>query len=171
MPLTRPYSTKQDLLLKGTELGDGEAEKFIALAADDIESALGRIYDIPLTPVAPATEFRPHIALLLKKISNLLASGRLIMASAANGDLDTTDAYGASLVREGTDLLQQIASGIIDIDAVGPGGAVADDGGPILVNHDARSGVDAFYDFATADPWGAGPVVPWAPGGGAPPWR
>lgn len=110
------YSTKDDLLTGDIPLAGkyGDGSNFVALAADEIDAQIGHIYVTPVvfdtsTP-EKAAKNRPA-RLLLKKINNLLASGRIVLDMAAGGEDASLHAYGASMWKEGIDLLNQISSG------------------------------------------------------------
>lgn len=145
------YSEVTDLLTGNIPFsGPVDPVKFVADAADEIDSRIGHIYqtpidisDVPENPVA-----RPA-RLLLKRVSNFLASGRLIMAAAAGSQKLEVNAYAERLVTEALDALNGIASG--DIPLAGapriedvPGEVTTT--GPQIHNLDAESNVEAFYN-------------------------
>lgn len=144
------YSTTEDLLLGDIPVPT-DAGKYIDDAADEIDSKLGLRYQTPIM-VSDSPETRVT-NLILKRINNWLASGRLIVAKAASGEIQYQHAYGRQLITDAEAALNQIASG----DMILPGAAFinADDkgvSGPIIANVDAASGVEAFYGLVTTDP-------------------
>lgn len=142
------YSEVADLLL-GDIPTPSDAGKWIQDATDEVDSKLGFRYVTPIVvdESVPGNRTTP---LLLKRIANWLASGRLIVAKAASSSQQEVNAYGLSLIAQATAALDQIASG----DLVLPGAAflsVDDTGqsGPIISNLDSVSMVESFYAYAT----------------------
>lgn len=143
-----PYSSVDDLLTGNIPLPSTvSAEKFVDDASDEIDSQIGQIYQTPIDLSDTSTVTRPA-RLLLKRIANWLASGRLMMAAAAGSQRMEVHAYANKLVNDATAALQAIASGDVVIE-----GAVRTDAptsdlftGPQIFNKDAESNVDAFYD-------------------------
>lgn len=146
------YSEVQDLLLG--ELAQPENEKclkYVQDAADEIDSKLGFIYVTPIV-IDPNGEFRAS-ALLLKRISNWLASGRLILANAASREEQYLNAYGKSLIVDATAALNELTAGTTPLPGATPlNPADTQVTGPIINNLDAQSNVESFYAFAT-DPY------------------
>lgn len=145
------YSATTDLLTGNIPVsGPVDPEKFVADAADEIDSRIGHIYKTPIdiadTPENPIA--RPA-RLLLKRVSNFLASGRLMMAAAAGSQKLEVNAYAERLVNEALEALNQIATGDIQLtgaerveDVPGEGTST----GPQIHNLDAESNVEAFYN-------------------------
>lgn len=140
------YSGTADLLIGdiGLQPQHGDGTKMIKAQADDIDAQLGHIYVTPIV-VPSEPEFRPTM-LLLKKINNLLASGRLMLDMSAAGEEDRVNAYGMSMLREGLGLLGQIQAGSIVL----AGAPRIDQGvaapGPTIHNEDSVSLVEQFYN-------------------------
>lgn len=158
------YAGTADLLVGGMIVNPTEAAQFIEVAADEIDSVLGFTYVIPLTAV------EPHVALILKRVNALIASGRLILSTAVGGEDGSLHAYGRSLLMEGQDTLAAIANGNIQLVGADKTAPHADDGtgnAPSISQGDATSGVDAFYAWLDRDPYSA-PTTPgdpwWSPG-------
>jgi hypothetical protein len=141
------YSTVGDLLTGNVPTPVAlDPQKFVNDATDEIDSKIGFLYVTPLDIVAPTSIPRPA-CLLIKRINNFLASGRLLLAAAAGQEDSQIHAYGWSLIKEATTALDQIATGQIPIE-----GAVKQDTGDeaavtaiILNNLDEESAVEAFY--------------------------
>lgn len=118
-----PYSVIGDLLLDGVLLKPGfDKQKFVDDAADEMDSKLGWLYSLPLSPegVEPLgtwEDLPAHQVLTLKQINNRLASGRLILAIALPGEQNTLHAYGYSLVQQALADLMQLANGVVELDA------------------------------------------------------
>jgi len=160
-----PYSSADDLLLGDLPLGAAvDREKYVADAADEIDSAIGHVYATPVDMTEGGPVAR-HSRLLLKRINNHLATGRIILAVSIGGEDDSLQAYGRSLIREAHAALGDIATGAVELIGAETveGGDVTN--GPVVVNFDQYSGVDAFYDNVMRVELGqASPA--WAPGAG-----
>lgn len=160
------YSTVEDLLLGNIPLSQSfSREKFITDAADEIDSWLGPLYVTPFN-MAESSPIKRHSRLLIKRISNFLATGRMILALDAGGEDTNLHSYGARLVKEAQEALQQLKDGQIHLDgAPTPDGSLSADSGPTIKNADKASAVDAFYARVMA-PDGAFPLPyrDWAPG-------
>lgn len=143
------YSVVGDLLTGNIPTGGTvDPAKFVADAADEIDSHIGHIYQTPVDVSETSATSRPA-RLLLKRISNWLASGRLMMAAAAGSQKTEVHAYANKLVNDATDALNAIANGDVPL-----AGAVrlADNPesesftGPQIFNQDDESLVEAFYN-------------------------
>lgn len=167
------YSQSGDMLLgEIPPSSTTSTDKYVQDAADEIDSKLGFRY---VTPLVLTNAPRP-VQLLVKRISNLLASGRYVLAVASPQEQPQLHAYGLSLVREATDALDKIATGEIELPGVElmpttdqPTTA------PMIANKDDESSVDAFYDRVANpnyyypyphDPNGYGYAYPLPPAGG-----
>jgi hypothetical protein len=151
------YSIADDLML-GDIPKPVDAVKYVEDASDEIDSKLALRYQTPVV-VADIPENR-MTTLLLKRINNWLASGRLICAKAASAELPSVHAYGMNLIKDATAALDAIASGQMPL----PGATLLDStdigrSGPIVSNLDPESNVEAFYAM-TQNP----PVIPGFPG-------
>ena len=100
-------------------------QNFINEAADEIDSKLGFIYRLPLAPADVVTpdgnswmELPRHEVLLLKTISNRLATGRLILSIDTAGEQTQLHAYGWYLVQEALAELMALANQVVDLTAV-----------------------------------------------------
>lgn len=157
--MTATYSKVEDLLTGDVPFSAAlDPTRFIQDATDEVDSYIGLRYKTPLDMTAESPMVRPA-RLLVKRISNFLASGRLILAQSIGTEDRNTQAYGQSLVTEATKTLDQLAKGVIPllgaVPAANPGGAIEGNMAAVF-NSDSYSGVDAFYDFAMPiDPWGA----------------
>lgn len=134
------YSTVADLLLGDMETGSIDLQKYVDAAADEIDSKLGFLYVLPLSPLA-AVEI-----LLLKDINNKIASGRLILAQYIGGEESALHAYGYSLIREATESLMLLANGVIDLGSVRTESPVDEGMAPRAFVYDEESMVTAFED-------------------------
>lgn len=140
------YSQVGDMLL-GDIPSPKDAEKWVQDATDEIDSKLGLRYVTPIV-VDETVAANRITTLLLKRISNYLASGRLVCAKAASGSQQEVHQYGMSLLREALLALDALASGEMTL----PGATFLDSddvgqSGPIINNLDAESNVESFYNM------------------------
>lgn len=144
-----PYSDVTDLLAGNIPTPAALAPaRFVSDAADEIDSEIGHIYETPIDVSDASPVVRPA-RLLLKRINNFLASGRLMMAAAAGSQKLEVHAYANKLVEDAKASLASIANGDVPLTgAVRVGGAPDSESftGPQIYNKDAESNVDAFYD-------------------------
>ena len=142
-----PYSAVADLLTGQVPTPSYlDPQKYVTDASDEIDSFIGHIYVTPVDVTEVGTTSRPA-RLLLKRINNWLASGRLLMAASAGNQKLEINAYAEHLVREATQALNAIASG--DVVLAGAIRLVTEEEvatGPLIHNVDAESNVEAFYD-------------------------
>lgn len=155
------YSTKDDLLTGDIPLAGkyGDGTPFVQMAADEIDAQIGHIYETPIV-LADTPENRPA-RLLLKKINNLLASGRIILDMAAGAEDDRLHAYGTSMWQEGISLLNQLSNRSIILQGAVLIESKADDKNDrvSIHNEDPKSLVEEFYNptrpvYAPLRPWG-----------------
>lgn len=145
------YCVEADLLISGTRLPQGmqvTATSAISAAAEEIDAAIGMLYQTPVTVEEddPAKRFD---TLTLKRINALLASGRLITSMATGGEQNRVQAYGEYLLRFGWGLLKQIQDGTIKLTSAVPidqPDSNATRRGPLLVTDNQQASlVDSFY--------------------------
>jgi hypothetical protein len=144
-----PYSTKADLRIGDIRLPDrlGDGSAFVQEAADEIDAQIGHIYVTPIV-LLDVPENRPA-RLLLKKINNLIASGRLILDLAAAAEDQQLHAYGYNMLKEGLALLGMIQrreillTGADELDLDGDGEKSPT--GPMIYNEDPESLVKGYY--------------------------
>lgn len=143
------YSEVGDLLL-GDIPNPRDAEKWVQDASDEIDSKLGTRYVTPIV-VDESIAANRVTPLLLKRIANHFASGRLVCAKAASASQQEVHQYGMSLIRAANDALNQLVAGEMTL----PGAGFLDtadvgQSGPIISNLDAASNVESFYGMVTA---------------------
>ena len=145
------YSASSDLLTGSIPTPAYlDLDKVVQDAADEIDSKLGHIYTTPFDVSNTGPLSRPA-RLLLKRINNFLATGRLILQVASPEEDSRLHAYGWSLIQEANAALAAIAAGEISLTGaqvlppvdgeVGPPVSV-----PLISNLDPESNVEAFYD-------------------------
>lgn len=146
-PPASGYSAESDFLLGNIPLPSWTSgQKYIADAQKEIDSVVGFMYETPLDLSNSSAIVRPA-RLLVSRISNYLASGRLIMAVAAGSEKDSMHAYGAKLVSDALEILEKIGCGeIVLTGAVPLPGQEKPFAGPQISNVDSESNVEAFYD-------------------------
>ena len=160
------YCEVADLLTGDIPLAGKYADgtPFVNLAADEIDAEIGHRYVTPIvfdesTPEAAAAS-RPS-KLLLKKINQLLASGRIILDMAAGGEDKGLQQYGASMWKEATDLLEKICDGKITLIGApllgGDDDATNQNSKVSIAQDDGYSLVQNFYDRYST------PIYPVAP--------
>ena len=143
------YSEVTDLLTGNVPTpGYLSPQKYVDDAADEIDSKIGFIYETPIdvTDSSSNPVSRP-VRLLLKRINNFLATGRLLLAVDAGAETDRVHAYGLYLLKEACESLELISAGKIELDGVtvvpvGESSVTA----PLIYNKDPESNVEAFYD-------------------------
>jgi hypothetical protein len=125
-------------------------EQVIGAAADEIDSYLGYIYEVPVETPPGSNAEKPIpavVGLTLKRINAALASGRLILQLDSAGENAKLHAYGLSLVQEALGALKCIQDGEIVLPNVPPSNpeepVVT---GPMIANVDPESNVEAFYN-------------------------
>jgi phage gp36-like protein len=143
-----PYSAVGDLLTGQVPTPTYlDPAKYVSDASDEVDSFIGHIYVTPVDVTEMGPTSRPA-RLLLKRIANWLASGRLLMAASAGNQKLEINAYANTLVADATRALEAVASG--DVPLIGapllPSEDETQTTGPQIYNVDAESNVEAFYD-------------------------
>jgi phage gp36-like protein len=144
------YSSTDDLLTGQVPVPQAiDPAKYVSDATDEVDSVIGFRYLTPLDLSNTSPIARPA-RLLIKRIANFIATGRLLMAAAIAGEDRQLQAYAASLLEQGLYCLKEIAEGDITL----PGAPTSPDSpvtqtGVLLFNEDAESNVSAFYDRIT----------------------
>src|SRR3982751_5310702 len=122
------YSASSDLLLGEIPIPSYiDKDKVVQDASDEIDSKIGHIFATPLnlTGTGEGALSRPA-ALLIKRINNSLASGRLLLAIASPQEDSNLHAYGWSLIKEANEALYAICEGDIQLE-----GALANPTAPV----------------------------------------
>lgn len=141
------YSVVADLLIGDLLISESvDRQKFVDLAAEEIDSKLGWVYELPLRTVGSTSsstawqDLPLHQANILKSINNRLATGRLILTLDIAGEGTQLHAYGWHLVQEALGDLGVIANGDVDLNAERSADlAVAGDKRPAVFQQDEES--------------------------------
>lgn len=156
------YSKTEDLLTGDLPLSGGtDAPRYVQDASDEIDSKIGYVYQTPVD-ISDSSEISRPARLLLKRIANFLASGRILMALHSQNQRLEVNAYAERLIKEATDALDAIVNGVIILDGalvVNPDGAPVT--APLINNLDPESNVEAFYDRIVMPPAPAVYVTPY----------
>jgi len=163
------YSTVDDLLTGDLLISQKvDKQKFVQDAADEMDSKLGFLYELPLAPcvtdpppAVPAT-LEPHEILLLKGINNKLASGRLILTLDIAGEETVLHAYGLRLITEAMNDLMLVANGNVLLSACRQEmvAGLRSNRTPLCVNRDEESAQDMFESAVMR----RGETAVWQPG-------
>ena len=157
------YSEVADLLLGDLLVSESvDRQKFVDLAAREIDSKLGWVYELPLHvagATANATSWQAlpqHEADTLRDINNKLATGRLILSLYVAGEDTQLHALGWHYVNSALEDLMVIANGTVDLTAVRIG--VADehyrDNVPSISQYDDESLLLGFEETVMkGNPW------------------
>ena len=145
------YAEAESGLLGGIPVADQtQLTAYFQDAADEIDAAIGLIYQTPVTKSANGGVLPRPVQLTLARINRYLASGRYILAVAAAGEDSGLHAYGRSLVADASAALKNIVNGSVDLDALRIPNEGAERQGPRIANAEPRSNVDAFYENMTS---------------------
>lgn len=140
------YCEHEDLLLGDMPVTADDAEKFIQAASDEINAVVGMRYSLPIPRVEGSPAWN-----VLKRACVLIATGRLVMASAVASEDTSPNAYGLYLLEEAREMLASIKRGELDLIGVPllPSSAdvtIPDTGNaPTVIYQDRASAVDVFY--------------------------
>lgn len=143
-----PYCAPGDMIIGNIPATDPMKTQYLNLATDEMDSILGMQYVTPIN-IAEDGPVARHSRLLIKNICIWLSSGRLMLATSANGEDDQLHAYAKYLVENATDMLMKIASGEIKLEGAEHN---EDEDDPdasnqaLIYNVDSESNVEAFYD-------------------------
>lgn len=161
------YCTKDDLLTGDIPLAGkyGDGSSFVQMAADEIDAELGHIYVTPIV-IEDATEpeNRPSV-LTLKKINQLLASGRIILDMAAGGEDTDLHAYGRRMIDEALLLLGKICDSKMILrgaEMINSSDVDVENTAVSVTQADSVSLVESFYDRYKSFPVPGYPVMPQA---------
>lgn len=145
--MARPLYADEDSVkthLRNVRLQAGVTyESMIETASNEVDGHLGQRYVTPIdAEISDPT--KATTAYWLRNVTAMIAAGRYLMSSSAGGSHDATHNYGAYLVRTADALLRSVTTGKTDL--TGIEAAEGADQGPLIINQDAYSQVDLFYD-------------------------
>ncbi|AVP43202.1 head-to-tail adaptor [Gordonia phage Lidong] len=115
-------------------------------ASNEVDSNLGVRYVTPIQ-VSANDPTQKAAAYWLQNVTSMVAAGRLMLSIAAPGSQDTANSYGQYLLRNAQQLMNDVISGKVDLpgaEEVPANGSTIQ--GPTVLNQDAFSQVDLFYD-------------------------
>ncbi|QDF18234.1 head-to-tail adaptor [Gordonia phage Dakiti] len=121
-------------------------ESLAETASNEIDSRLGVRYVTPFQ-VSPSDPAQRAAAFWLQNVTSMVAAARLMLSIAAPGSQDSANSYGQYLLRNVNELVNDVISGKVDLagcEEVGANDSVIQ--GPTILNEDAFSQVDVFYD-------------------------
>lgn len=129
---------------------DQTMDSWVIRAADEMDGIIGQRYKLPLEIDDVIPDHRADY-LLLKRINEFLAAGRLLLGAAGGGQEGSTNAYATYLVNEATKELARISAGRTLLEAGEELELAAPTVGVMALNRDESSFVDQFYSsFGTA---------------------
>lgn len=151
------YSQIIDLQVGNVPTNNVDVQHYIDLAAEEIDSRIGFRYQTPVDVSGSSTVLRAA-QLLLKRLNNQIATGRILLATFTATENQELNAYGARLVNEAQAAIEMIVLGQLSL----PGAFLTDgetkeplpgvDGtqpttAPLLGEYDnSGSGTDLFYN-------------------------
>lgn len=132
------------------------ADGILEAAANEMDGLLGQRYNVPIT-VSPNVSDQKPTAYWLQSINSMLGAGRFLVSAAAPGSQDATHNYGKMLIQTAMNQINLVVTGKrILVGAVETPTEAAADAGPIIINQDAYSQVDVFYDNFVPDGFAPG---------------
>jgi len=151
MPLTRQvYCTEADIR---THLGANvklpatmSFDTMREAASNELDSKLGVRYVTPIVASVSDPVQQPT-AYWLSTVTAMIAAARFMLSTAAPGSQETANNYGVYLLATAEGLIKEVISGqrdLIGIIEVGDTGQKYK--GPAIINEDAYSQVDVYYD-------------------------
>lgn len=153
------YSHVPDLLVGDVVIAADIKQRHVNNATDEVDSKLGFDYPTPFTPDNTSRQGW----LLIKRLANFYASGRLLLEIAQVGEQQQINSYGKSLVDQADEVVACILKGDINLspESVEPDPVQNQF---LIQNLDPVSQVEAFYGYI------AQPTYPFAgqPFGGWP---
>jgi hypothetical protein len=122
-------------------------ESLCETAANEVDGLLGVRYAVPITVSVNVAEEKAT-SYWLQMVSSQIAAGRMMVSAGAAASQDTTNNYGRYLLSQAYGQIKLVTDGKKDL-----AGAVeignedeTEVKGPYIINQDAYSQVDAFYD-------------------------
>ncbi|AUV60623.1 head-tail adaptor [Gordonia phage SteveFrench] len=121
-------------------------ESLAETASNEVDSRLGLRYVTPFQ-VSPNDPSQRATAYWLQNVTSMIAAARLMLSISAPGSQDNANSYGQYLLQNAGRLIDDVVSAKVDLTGV-PEVAANDSviQGPTILNEDAFSQVDVFYD-------------------------
>lgn len=147
------------------QVEERDKSHYIEKASDEIDSHISVRYETPIAVNINAGGGRRTTSLILNQICAELASGRLLVASAASAQDSQVHAYGRWLIERALARVQQIVDGDLELPDVPPAPELEANTaphGPLVINtgpYGGESQVNKFYD--TFQPRGIAPRGVW----------
>lgn len=142
------YCSVSDLLLGDLELSSRLiVDDYIARAARDMNTVLGRRY---VVPVVSAEQFTKDV---LASICADLASAYVVMSTAQGGEDNRVNAYGLFLYNRASAALLEALDGPALPGATMRDASAAKRGPVTVTQQDKSSPVETFYNFTQGEPW------------------
>lgn len=146
------YSSVDNLLIGKIPLpANVDPQQYVDNATDEVDSYIGFTYVTPIDVSDTSVVDRP-VRLLLKRIANMIATGRLILAMSGGAEMQKVHAYGRSLIRDASEVLTQISEGKVVLTSVPTVAGGTETTGPQIFNLDSESNVEAFYNRVLGQP-------------------
>lgn len=129
-----------------------EIEGAIESAANEMDGMLGIRYQVPII-VSPNIADQKSTSYWLQSINAMLTAGRLLVSSAAPGSQTDTNNYGKYLIQNALNQINYVVTGRkVLLGALESEYESLSYVGPMIVNQDEFSQVDAFY--SNFEPYG-----------------
>lgn len=146
-----PYSTVADLELGQIPLPDYvDIERKLQNVTDEIDSYIGQVYKTPVDISQSGTITRPG-KLILKRISNSLLTGRLLLELSVTNEDTSINALGRRHIEEAQEAIAAIMSGELLLHGADKlfQDPARRPSGPFTTNVDSSSQVESFYKYFT----------------------
>jgi|SRR6187431_2194660 len=115
-------------------------------SANELDSKLGARYVTPIVASASDPVQQPT-AYWLQNVSSMIAAGRFMLSTSAPGSQDTANNYGMYLLNMANAAISEVLTGQRDLVGIAEQGDTGQEfKGPAVINGDAYSQVDLYYD-------------------------
>jgi phage gp36-like protein len=145
--MARPAYTDEESVkthLRNVRLQAGVTyESMIETASNELDGHLGTRYKTPIEANVQDPS-QTTTAYWLSNVTAMIAAGRYLMSSSAGGSHDTTHSYGSYLINTAMALIRSVQTGKVDLTGIDSVEGVEQ--GAMILNQDAYSQVDLFYD-------------------------
>ncbi|AKJ71701.1 hypothetical protein TIN2_11 [Tsukamurella phage TIN2] len=149
MPANRPvYCTTAAIQvhLQNIKLPSGVTWDSLAeTASNEVDSNIGVRYQTPIQVSAVDPETRAA-AYWLQNVSAMVAAARFMLSVAAPGSQDSANGYGRYLLSSAQKLMNDVISGKVDLNGAIELTPLGEVQAPTIINGDAYSQVDLYYE-------------------------